>query len=193
MIYLITNRSLVKSDEEYFAKIKSAIDGGLDRIILREKQLGYDELLKFGKKIMELTKGTDCKVIVNSSLEVYKEINAYGLHLPYNKFLSMKDKIDNVGVSVHTLEEAIEVDRIGADYVLASNVYETRCKLGLEGKGVQFINNIKKNISTKVIDLGGINVDNYREVYKAGADGIAIMSGIICSKNPEKYILQLKN
>lgn len=193
MIYLITNRSLVKSDEEYFAKIKSAIDGGLDRIILREKQLGYDELLKFGKKIMELTKGTDCKVIVNSSLEVYKEINAYGLHLPYNKFLSMKDKIDNVGVSVHTLEEAIEVDRIGADYVLASNVYETRCKLGLEGKGVQFINNIKKNISTKVIALGGINVDNYREVYKAGADGIAIMSGIICSKNPEKYILQLKN
>ena len=142
---------------------------------------------------MELTKGTDCKVIVNSSLEVYKEINAYGLHLPYNKFLSMKDKIDNVGVSVHTLEEAIEVDRIGADYVLASNVYETRCKLGLEGKGVQFINNIKKNISTKVIALGGINVDNYREVYKAGADGIAIMSGIICSKNPEKYILQLKN
>ena len=193
LIYLITNRSLVKSDEEYFAKIKSAIDGGLDRIILREKQLGYDELLKFGKKIMELTKGTDCKVIVNSSLEVYKEINAYGLHLPYNKFLSMKDKIDNVGVSVHTLEEAIEVDRIGADYVLASNVYETRCKLGLEGKGVQFINNIKKNISTKVIALGGINVDNYREVYKAGADGIAIMSGIICSKNPEKYILQLKN
>ena len=192
MIYLITNRSLVKSDEEYFAKIKSAIDGGLDRIILREKQLGYDELLKFGKKIMELTKGTDCKVIVNSSLEVYKEINAYGLHLPYNKFLSMKDKIDNVGVSVHTLEEAIEVDRIGADYVLASNVYETRCKLGLEGKGVQFINNIKKNISTKVIALGGINVDNYREVYKAGADGIAIMSGIICSKNPEKYILELK-
>ncbi|CDM69516.1 Thiamine-phosphate pyrophosphorylase, putative [Clostridium bornimense] len=193
MIYLITNRALVKSDEEYFAKIKSAIDGGLDRIILREKQLGYDELLKYGKKIMELTKGTSCKVIVNSSLEVYKEINAYGLHLPYNKFLSMKDRIDNVGVSVHTLEEAIEVDRIGADYVLASNVYETKCKLGLEGKGVKFINNINKNISTKVIALGGINVDNYKEVYKAGADGVAIMSGIMCSKNPEKYILQLKN
>ena len=82
MIYLITNRSLVKSDDEYFAKIKSAIDGGLDRIILREKQLSYEELLRYGEKVMELTKGTDCKVIVNSSLEVYKEINAYGVHLP---------------------------------------------------------------------------------------------------------------
>lgn len=193
MIYLITNRSLVKSDDEYFAKIKSAIDGGLDRIILREKQLSYEELLRYGEKVMELTKGTDCKVIVNSSLEVYKEINAYGVHLPYKKFLSMKDRIDNVGVSVHTLEEAIEVDKIGADYVLASNVYETRCKLGLEGKGVEFINNIKEHISTKVIALGGITVDNYREVYKAGADGIAIMSGIIYSKNPKKYILKLKN
>lgn len=193
MIYLITNRSLVKSDDEYFAKIKSAIDGGLDRIILREKQLSYEELLRYGEKVMELTKGTDCKVIVNSSLEVYKEINAYGVHLPYKKFLSMKDRIDNVGVSVHTLEEAIEVDKIGANYVLASNVYETRCKLGLEGKGVEFINNIKEHISTKVIALGGITVDNYREVYKAGADGIAIMSGIICSKNPKKYILKLKN
>lgn len=193
LIYLITNRSLVKSDDEYFSKIKSAIDGGLDRIILREKQLGDDELLKYGKKVMELTKGTDCKVIVNTSVEVYKEINAYGLHLPYKNFLSMKEKIDNVGVSVHTLEEAIEVDKIGADYVLASNVYETRCKLGLEGKGVKFINDIKKHISTKVIALGGITVDNYKEVYNAGADGIAIMSGIICSKNPEKYILQLKN
>lgn len=193
LIYLITNRSLVKSDDEYFSKIKSAIDGGLDRIILREKQLGDDELLKYGKKVMELTKGTDCKVIVNTSVEVYKEINAYGLHLPYKNFLSMKEKIDNVGVSVHTLEEAIEVDKIGADYVLASNVYETRCKLGLEGKGAKFIKDIKKHISTKVIALGGITVDNYKEVYKAGADGIAIMSGIICSKNPEKYILELKN
>ena len=192
MIYLITNRSLVKSDEEYFKKIKSAIDGGLDRIILREKQLYEDELLRYGKKIMELTKGTECKVIVNTSVKVYKEINAYGLHLPYKDFLIMKEKIDNIGVSVHTLEEAIKVDKIGVNYILASNVYETRCKAGLKGKGVKFINNIKKEVFTKVIALGGITVDNYKEVYNAGADGIAIMSGMICSKNPEKYILELK-
>ena len=90
MIYLITNRSLVKSDEEYFKKIKSAIDGGLDRIILREKQLYEDELLRYGKKIMELTKGTECKVIVNTTVKLYKEINAYGLHLSYKDFLIMK-------------------------------------------------------------------------------------------------------
>lgn len=177
MIYLITNRKLVQNDNEYFYKIKKAVNNGVLRIILREKYLQSNVVEEYAKNILKIIENTNCKLIINSNEEVYKRVMAYGIHLPFKMFLKYdKCKGEIVGASVHSLEEAIEADKLGATYILISNIYETKCKEGLKGKGTEFIKEIKKHVSCKVIALGGINKDNMKEVYEAKADGVAIMS-----------------
>ncbi|GAA0126542.1 thiamine phosphate synthase [Clostridium sp. CTA-19] len=180
MIYLITNRQLVQSDEEYFQKIEAAVKYGICRIILREKNVSDDVLLKYAKAITKIIENTNCKLIINSNEFVYKKVKPYGIHLPFEMFLGYeKNKDEIVGVSIHSLEEAIKADKLGATYILASNIYETKCKEGLKGKGVKFIEEIKKHVSCKVIALGGIKQDNMKEVYNSGADGVAMMSAFM--------------
>lgn len=177
MVFLITNRNLVKSDEEYFNKIEKAVEGGISVIILREKHLSADILFKYAERISRIIENTNCKLIINSNIEVYRKIDAYGIHLPFKMFLDYKkEENEIIGVSVHSLEEAMVADKGGATYVLVSNIYETKCKEGLKGKGVDFIKEIKKNVSCSVIALGGITEENKKEVYKAGVNGIAMMS-----------------
>lgn len=177
MIFLITNRQLVKSDEEYFEKIRKAVEDKIFAIILREKHLPYETLLKYAKVISKIIENTNCKLIINSDIEVYKSIDAYGLHLPFKMFLQYEKKEHEVvGVSIHSLEEAIEADKAGAAYILASNIFETKCKDKLKGKGLGFIKELKKNISCNVIALGGIDEKKLKEVYDSGANGVAMMS-----------------
>ncbi|KMT23216.1 thiamine phosphate synthase [Clostridium cylindrosporum] len=190
MIYLITNRHLV-SEKRYIEVLKQASDSGVKRIILREKDLSTCNLEKLYYKIKH-TISEETKIIINSNIECAKKVGAFGIHLTFNDFLNYK--LTNnfiVGVSVHTLEEAIIANKKGASYILASNVYATKCKKGVEGKGVEFIREIAHRVDTKVIALGGITRYNFREVYDAGANGIGIMSEIMQSNNVKDLIDKL--
>ena len=82
----------------------------------------------------------------------------------------------NVGVAIHTVEEGILAHNKGAKYILASHIFKTKCKEGLEPKGIQFISELREYVNCEIIALGGINYDNYMNVIEAGADGIAVMS-----------------
>lgn len=115
-----------------------------------------------------------------------RRVKAYGLHLSFNDFLKYKTKFEwffVLGVSVHSLDESILVEKLGADYILASNIYETKCKEGLKGKGVVFLREIKEKTSIKVIALGGITSKNINEVLEEKVDGVAIMSTFMESQN----------
>ena len=90
--------------------------------------------------------------------------------------MSLEEFDYNVGVSVHTVEEGILAYRKGAKYLLASHIFETKCKVGLEPKGVEFISEIRKCVKCDIIALGGINLENYIKVIESGANGIAVMS-----------------
>lgn len=183
MLYFITNRKLV-AEEKFINVMKEAIIGGVDKIILREKDLKTQELLPIAKKIKELTEDYNCELIINSNVEVAKEINAFGLHLPFNSFLNFDNSFNGeIGVSVHSVEEAIEAYKKGASYLLAGHVFVTKCKEGLEPRGLEFIREIKNNVNVPVIALGGIYPRNTKNVLDAGADGIAVMSTIMTAKN----------
>lgn len=84
----------------------------------------------------------------------------------------------HIGRSVHSLEEAVQAEKEDADYVLFGHVFETDCKKGLEGRGVSLLSDIKQRISVPVIAIGGMTPDRLRDVKRAGAEGIAVMSGI---------------
>ncbi|MHC1685726.1 MAG: thiamine phosphate synthase [Clostridiaceae bacterium] len=193
MLYFITNRKLVTKDK-FINVVGEAIASGIDRIILREKDLKDDQLLLLARAIQELIAGYDeCKLIINSNINVAKEINAFGLHLPYGQFINYdKSFIGEIGVSVHSLEEAVEACKKGASYILAGHIFETKCKEGLRPRGIEFIREMKSMVKIPVIALGGIYPDNAKLVLDAGADGIAVMSTVMTSKNIKNIVHQYK-
>lgn len=192
MLYFITNRKLVAEDK-FINVIKEAITSGVDRIILREKDLKDNQLLPLASEIKKLTEGYNCKLIINSNINVAKEINSFGVHLPFDKFMAYDNSFNGeIGVSVHSVEEAIEAYKKGADYVLAGHVFVTKCKEGLEPRGLDFIKAIKNNVKVPVIALGGIFPYNTKEVLEAGADGIAVMSTIMAAKNVKNIVSEYK-
>lgn len=172
-IYFITNRTLA-SEEKYFEVIKRVAEYPNIKIILREKDLSDKEYKEIYYKVKKLA--PNIEIIINSKLHVFNEVNEKTIQLSFNDFMALEEFDYNVGVSVHTVEEGILAYRKGAKYILASHIFETKCKEGLKPKGVKFISELRKQVNCKIIALGGINLDNYMKVTEAGADGIAVMS-----------------
>lgn len=185
-IYLITNRNLV-SEEKYYKTIVEASKAGIDKVILREKDLNshkYKQLYYNVKSVLS----DDIELIINSKKDVFNEVGGSIIHLTFKDFMELESVEGMIGVSIHSVEEAIMADKKGATYILASHIFETKCKEGLKPKGVEFIKDLRKNISCKIIALGGINTENYKDIIKAGADGIAIMSLLFLNDNVKDII-----
>ena len=193
MLYLITNRKLIKNGDLYTV-VKEAILGGVDVVILREKDLSHDELYNVSFKLKKITDNYNIPLIINSDLEVAKKLKTYGFHTGIN---GLNEDINNyseaLGISVHSLEEAKLANSYNPRYLLASHIYETDCKKGLMPKGLKLIEEIKSNIDTSIIGLGGINHENLEEVLYYGASGVAVMSYIMASENPYEASKRLKD
>lgn len=193
MVYLITNRKLIKG-KEFIIVLKEVVRGGIDAIILREKDLDYEDLLKIAVIIKdEVIMDKHILLIVNSNLPVARAVHADGYHCSFKAFLLEGPVFNGLnGVSVHTVEEAAEAERLGADYLLASHIFKTDCKAGKEPAGINLITDIKTQVNIPVIALGGINAENAGSVLSAGADGIAVMSYIMQASDPYVASQQLK-
>lgn len=172
-IYFITNRTLV-SEEKYFEVIKKVACYPNIKIILREKDLSDIEYMELYYKVKELAPNSE--IIINSKLKVFKDVNEKTIQLSFKDFMNLEEFDYNVGVAVHTVKEGILAYRKGAKYLLASHIFETKCKEGLEPKGIEFISELRKYVKCDIIALGGINSDNYIKVIEVGANGIAVMS-----------------
>lgn len=193
MLCLVTNRKIIKS-KDFYDVIRDASLGGIDTLILREKDLSYEKLLQMSYKIKEILDKNNIKFIVNGNIEVAKKVQAYGFHTGYKNFMENTFDFSGViGVSVHSLTEAIKAQNKGADYLLAGHVYETNCKIGLKPRGEEFIHDIACKINIPLIAIGGINEKNLENVICSGANGVAVMSYIMSSPNPYNSTKLLKN
>lgn len=190
MIYLITNRNLA-SEEKYFKALKEASLAGVHSIILREKDMQNEDFKKLYYKVKEIVNPAT-NIIINSKTEVFKEVQEKTLHLSFKDFINLKDKsIKNIGVSVHTIEEGIRADALGCSYILASHIFPTKCKEGLEPKGLNFIKELREKVSCPIIALGGITEHNAKDVRKAGADGVALMSAFFHYDNVYELVRKI--
>jgi len=197
MIFLITNRKL-DLDKGFYEVIQEAIKAGIYAVVLREKDLPYELLLPIASKIKEIIGNSGVKLIVNNNIEVAKAIEADGYHTSYVSFINEKLHFDGVrGVSVHSLEEAIEVEKQGADYILLGHIFKTDCKKGVPPKGCEIIKIISKHVSIPIISIGGIHPHNANLVMEAGSNGIAVMSSIMKAKDPyslvREYVKNISN
>lgn len=183
-LYMVTNRKLVP-EKRLFHIIDEAVLGGIDAIILREKDLNCNQIIQIGNEIRRITEIRNIPLIVNGNLDAALKLNAEGFQTSYENYMNSEIKFKGIiGVSVHSTIEAVNAYKKGASYLLAGHVFETNCKKGLKGRGISFLEDILSKVAIPVIAIGGINEDNIDSVLKTGVSGAAVMSLIMTSSDP---------
>ena len=191
-LYLITDRKLLTPHSSLLTAVEDALKGGIKAVQLREKDLNTRELLELAYKMRELTKKYHAKLFINDRVDIALAVDADGVHIGQKSIPAhavrkiVQDKLI-IGVSTHNLDEALEAERSGADFITLGPIYETPSKLKY-GKpiGVDTLKRMKLEVSLPVFGIGGIKLDKVKEVMDAGANGIALISAILASKDIRK-------
>ena len=196
-LYVITDEDLSKG-HTHVELARMALAGGADVIQLRDKKAGGKELLQCALEVRELTQKAGALFIVNDRLDVALACRADGVHLgQYDLPVSVARKLCPpgfiIGVSAGTVEEALQAERDGADYVGLGPVFCTTSK-GDAGPacGLVTLEAIKGRINIPVVAIGGIGLDNAADVILAGADGLAVISAVVSQDDVELAARRLK-
>jgi thiamine-phosphate pyrophosphorylase len=174
----VTNRKLC---DDFYEKVAEISKMDLEYLILREKDLSYEELKIMAEKIKYILRDSSIKLIINGNVNVAKELDAVGVQLSFTDFSDgvAKDYNRIVGVSIHSLSEAIDAENLGASYLLYGHVFETDCKKGVHPRGINELKEICGRVKIPVYAIGGINENNYKDVLDSGAYGVAVMSSLM--------------
>ncbi len=182
-LYAIVDYELLT--DRIYEVTQQIITAGVKIIQFRAKKLTDKELINHALTLRKLAQ--NITFIINDRIDITLIVEADGVHLGQNDMpialarRLLKDKI--IGISTHNLEEVIKADKSGADYIAIGPIHQTTTKENaITPIGSKIIQKIKKIVSIPVIAVGGINEDNIEEVIKAGADGIAIASGLFKEK-----------
>ncbi len=172
--------------------VRSAVAAGVEIVQYRNKTASTNELYKEALILRQICKN---KIfIINDRVDIALSVNADGVNLGQDdlscsigrKLLGVEKVI---GVTVHSVRQALEAQNSGADYIAVSPIFKTATKRDA-GKpvGVELISEIKKRIRIPVVAIGGITLDNAEEVITAGADCLCAISGVVAKRNVKNEI-----
>ena len=192
MVIAVTNRKLCRDD--FVSRVRSIMDAEPYVAVLREKDLTDYEYLKLAEEIIA---GNDKyrRVISLNRPRTAAALGVVNVHLTISDISKngRPSGFERVGVSVHSPEEAVAAERLGADYLIAGHIYETECKKDLEPRGISFLKKVVKSVSIPVFAIGGICAENYREPIENGAYGVCLMSEPMTCCEPYKRIIEYKS
>ena len=189
-LYFITDPKLTKKD--IFKDANSAIRAGVKIIQYREKEKDTKYMIEEATKIKEVCKENNILFLINDRVDVALAVDADGVHLgredmPYTKARTLLGNERIIGLTIHNLEEAIEAENIGADYIGVSPIFETKTKPDAgKPSGLQLLIDLKENIKIPYVAIGGINEYNIKSVLSTGTRYVAIISAIITKDNVEE-------
>jgi len=171
---------------------KSMIDGDVDLIQLRAKEHSVEEIVDLAGKLHEVTSAAGVPLIVNDHAEVAAKVLVEGVHLGQDddSLAHARKKAGRdvlVGKSTHSLEQAVEAEREGADYVGFGPIFATPTKPDYQPIGLTGIKRVHNEITVPTFCIGGIKIDNLGQVIAAGARRVAIVSGLLKAPDIAKY------
>ncbi|MGI9533314.1 MAG: thiamine phosphate synthase [Thermodesulfobacteriota bacterium] len=191
-LYIITDKKLIERDN-FLNTVEFALKGGANIVQLREKDTSAEEILLLGKRLLSITKKYYVPLIINDYPEVAHEIGADGVHLGENdpdvktaRKIIGNDKI--IGVSCYNrIDRGEKAVRDGADYIVFGTPYYTPTKPDREPTSLDtLLEAIDRFRDIPIFAIGGINENNAGTIIEAGVDGIAVITGIFGSEDPEK-------
>lgn len=189
-IICVTNRSLCK--ENFLVRINRIAQASPEAIILREKDLTEHEYYILAKDVIEICDRYKIQCILHNFITVALDLNHSAIHLPYSKLKDLseneKKQFKILGASCHSIDDALYAQKKGCTYITAGHIFETDCKKGLPGRGLDFLENICNQIDIPVYAIGGISQKNISRIKNTGASGACIMSGFMCGENINELI-----
>ena len=196
-LYLVTDRGLARG-RSTLDIVSAAVSGGVTCVQLREKDCSTLEFIEEALAIKNFLNTREVPLIINDRLDVALAVRADGVHLGQSDMpLEMARKIVGrsmlIGISAESVQDAVEAEKGGADYLGVSPIYATPTKsdtappLGLEG-----LQEIRKRVKIPLAAIGGLNESNAAEVIRHGADGVAVVSAIVAADDPGTSARKLK-
>ncbi len=164
--------------------LEAALQAGIRCVQFRRKDGVRRQLYHDALRLRDLCRRFDAAFIVNDFADLALAVEADGLHVGQDDLpLAVARKIMGnaiIGVSTHTVAEAVEAMKGGADYIGFGAIYPTATKDVPETTGADAIREIKAAVSIPVIAIGGITAGNTKDVFMTGCDGIAVCAAISC-------------
>lgn len=188
-LYLIADPSLYdcrESDSEsFFSAIETAIDGGVQLIQYRDKSGLRGQIYERAERLRELTRRSNVKLIINDEVDVAMSIGADGVHLGQDDFPVMAARAlmgqqAIIGLSTHSLGEAIAAEKESVDYIGFGPIFSTKTKQsGHLPLGIESIQALCARVTLPVYAIGGIQKSHAQSILKAGAAGVAVASALV--------------
>lgn len=195
-LYLVTDEELLNGKDLY-QTVEEAVKGGVTMVQLRQKESSTNNFVERALRLKQILKKYDVPLIINDRIDIALAIDADGVHIgqsdmPYKIARSILPKGKIIGLSVESPEQVIEANKLNPDYIAASPVFSTTTKTNtITEWGVDGIQWIKSVCRHPLIGIGNMNIDTIPAVIRAGADGVAVVSAIISSQNPQKAAKEL--
>ena len=157
---------------DVLASARRAIGDGVDFIQVREKDLQARDLFDVVVRIRDLAAGSKTRVLVNDRLDVALAARVDGVHLPANGLppTRVRPLVSVLGVSTHSLEEALEAEKARADFIIFGPIFDTP---GKSAVGLAALRSITSRLRIPVLAIGGITSENASLAINAGAAGFA--------------------
>ena len=190
-VIAVSNRHLCK--RPFLEQIKIVCEWHPKALILREKDLTEAEYEQLAGQVMKICKTYKVPCILHNFWQIAVKLNSNQIHLPLPVLRQLVNQaviqeknqgsgtFYQIGTSVHSVEEAVEAEKLGASYLVAGHIYATDCKKGLQPRGLDFLRQVCAAVDLPVYAIGGIKFDEtqWMSLKECGAAGGCIMSGMM--------------
>ena len=197
LLYAVTDRHWLNG-RTLVDVVKESLDGGVTMIQLREKSLDAGKFLEEAKELQALCRERHVPFIVNDNVDIAKAMDADGVHVGQDDMAALDaraklgtDKL--IGVSAHTVEEALLAEKQGADYLGVGAVFPTSSKSDVGEMSYETLKAICKAVSIPVVAIGGISGENVGKLAGSGICGVAVISAIYAAKDVKAAAADLKS
>lgn len=193
-ILCVTNRQLCR--EDFLTRLERIAAAGPAGILLREKDLPEADYRRLAEQVLERCRQHGVPCILHSFPDAAADLGAEGLHLPLPLLRALpaekRAAFHRLGASCHSVAEAREAEALGCTYITAGHIFDTACKAGTPGRGLDFLREVCASVLIPVYAIGGISAENVAAVRQAGAAGACVMSGAMTCRDPEAYFTTMK-
>ena len=196
LLYAVTDRAWLK-DQTLYEQVESALKGGVTCVQLREKELSDEDFLSEALEIGALCKRYNVPFFINDNVEVAIKCKADGIHVGQDD-MSAADVRKLVGddmmlgVSVHTVKEALDAVKAGADCLGVGAMFSTSTKLDADVLTMEALKDICDAVDVPVVAIGGLGKHNIMKLAGTGVDGVALVSAIFSADDIESECKELR-
>ena len=194
MIIAITDRK-ISAARDFLDQVEAIAGSSPDMIILREKDLSDAEYRYLAVECQRICSYNNVKFCVNTFLKTAASLNSGRVQISFGSLAANIDRLgdfEEIWASVHSVNEAVEAERIGATHLIYGNVFDTSCKPGAEGKGVDELREVCSSVRIPVFAVGGIGIDTAGVAIDAGCRGVCVRSLLMQSADPRATMEELK-